>query len=536
MTVAAMSAVSVFVRARRAVPSAKAAGRFVCAAVSALAVFFGAVAASAAPRPPATAALPGLVPDVSVTVGSSPATFTAGQTATVTVTVRNDGVAALPVVVVSADAPAALVTVPSGCLPSGRSARCLLTSGSRSSRTLSFGVVVPDGPTTVTAAVTGLVLDASRADDSATVTINAPAANPAAWDVRTDPAAIAVGDDGRVLEVVATNTSGTDLEGWLQVAVPAGVRLTDPAGECVFDMADVLWCATGLVVVDDQWTKVLTVVDVDSVGGITLTLDAVAATVEVASSLMDMAVTVEPPSTPVLGSGTTIVVSARNNGPSEGAASVTIDAEPGWVFSTTSGCVTPSPRQAVCSLGWVPAGVTRTVSVSGSVTGSDPVRVTASVQSAVTDPNRRNDTAVVQPEPTGNAGLLQVVSLLDDKGLVTGLLSELVPTVYVARVANNGSAPIALSDVTFSVNANLTPVTAPAGCVPVDGGFSCPQTQWPAGEVRQFVFTALPALRGTAVAEVAATITGSLAPSDSSLTLAGRINSGDWPAGGLLPS
>ncbi len=192
----------------------------------------------------------------------------------------------------------------------------------------------------------------------------------------------------------------------------------------------------------------------------------------------DMALTKTVSAATVPTSGTvTYTLQATNNGPASAANVRVVDRLPaavdaasvGIVASDSGTCTTPGAGTVTLTCSWaaaVPNGATRTVTITApilpasSFVSADQVRQAinkANVYSATDDPDPSDNAAEATTIVT-NAADLQV-NAVGPGSIAAGATGEVSFTTV-----NNGPSTATSSQLVVTIPADLTPISAPAGC------------------------------------------------------------------------
>jgi uncharacterized repeat protein (TIGR01451 family) len=198
------------------------------------------------------------------------------------------------------------------------------------------------------------------------------------------------------------------------------------------------------------------------------------ASTPVTAGTADLDLTLVGPASVTPGLALTFTITVTNNGPSDAAGVSVADVTPtGLNFASTSGaCTTAFP----CALGTIPAGETRTITVTYQVppgyAGANPILNTASVTSVSNDPTPGNEAQTASVSVNPPAADLAITN--------TGPAS-ITPgqtVVYTITVTNNGPsdaasvsvADLAPSGLSFLSNSGACSGAYPCAIGPVAAG------------------------------------------------------------------
>jgi uncharacterized repeat protein (TIGR01451 family) len=430
---------------------------------------------------------------------SGPAAVVPGQSVVYTITVTNDGPSDAASVAVADPTPAGLVFVSTGGDCTGAFPCALGSVPAGAIRTITATYQVPSGysgpnPIVNTATVSSPTEDPASGNEAATITTTV---NPAQADLsitKAGPASVIPGTD-LVYTITVTNTGPSDASG-VSVAdvTPAGLTFVANAGAC----AGAFPCLLGTVAAGTS--QVITATFAVSAGyagpnpivnAATIsaaTADPVAAnntgtsSTPVTAGSADLSVTLAGPATVTPGSVLTFTTTVSNAGPSDAVGVILADVTPaGLTFVSNAGaCTTPFP----CALGTIPAGGTRTITVTYQVpsgySGANPIVVTASVTSITSDPGPGNEaqTASVSVNPPAA-----------DLGIAMTGPPNVTPgqtVVYTITVTNNGQSDAASVAVADATPAGLVFLSNAGGCT---SAFPCSLGSIPAGATQTVTVT-----------------------------------------------
>ncbi|MBI1760163.1 MAG: DUF11 domain-containing protein [Acidobacteria bacterium] len=173
----------------------------------------------------------------------------------------------------------------------------------------------------------------------------------------------------------------------------------------------------------------------------------------------DLALTMSDAPDPVFaGDDLTYTLVVSNNGPSS-APGVTLSdtLPPGTFVSASAGC-SQAFGTVTCNLGTLASAANATITIVLRPTGSGAINNTASVTSAVFDPNTANNAATQSTAVNPKADLSITKTDAPDPVLVGGNLT------YTIRVTNNGPSPATGVTVADTLPAGVNFVSASAAC------------------------------------------------------------------------
>jgi len=429
--------------------------------------------------------------DLHVTKGG-PASVTAGQTVTYTVSVSNNGSAPAAAVLVTDPTPAGLTFVSNtgACAtPFPCNVGNIAIGGSAtitSTFSIPSGYLAPD-PVVNTASATTTTPSSNPGDDSA----SASSAVTTSADVavtRTGPATATPGAPVSYT-VTVTNNGPSDAAG-VQVtdSVPAGLTFTSNTGACTTAYP----CALGTIPAGVTRTITSTYslaaayttdpLAASSAVSATTTDPTAANNTSTASTPLavrsDVRVTKIGPATVTPGGNVAYTIDVINDGPSDATGVTANDTAPAGVtfVSNTGACTTAFP----CALGAIAAGSRKTFVATFSVADSyrtpDPLVNTATAASTTTDPDATNNTATAPSSVTPSADV--GVSISGPPSIVPGQTAD-----YTITVTNGGPSSADGVSATVAAPAGFTFVSNTGACTTA---FPCALGSIASGGTRTF--------------------------------------------------
>jgi len=189
-------------------------------------------------------------------------------------------------------------------------------------------------------------------------------------------------------------------------------------------------------------------------------------------AVADVGITVEDDPDPIVaGAPVTYAAQVTNSGPDRAPATVIVNDLPAGLSyrsaSASSGSCSYAAPRITCSLGTIPSGEARTVTVVAEPVAEGVLANTVSVSGDYTDGNAANDSATA--ETTVSEGADLSVSLAESGDPV--LAGE--ELVYSLTVENRGPFSAADPVLTQTIAPEVTFVSATAGCSFADGVVTC---------------------------------------------------------------
>jgi uncharacterized repeat protein (TIGR01451 family) len=196
----------------------------------------------------------------------------------------------------------------------------------------------------------------------------------------------------------------------------------------------------------------------------------------------DLAVTKSADATSVAaGGGVTFTVTVTNTGPSDATGTVVSDRLPAPFEFDAAGSDAECSVVAgslQCAVGTLAAGATRALTIAATLppdAAPNPVTNTASVTSAVPDPDGSNDSASVPVEVVQAADLSVTKTAAAEGVLLGGTMT------YALTVVNDGPSNAAGVILTDTIPAGTTVTTLPDGCTFDGSTITCPLGDLAAG-------------------------------------------------------
>jgi uncharacterized repeat protein (TIGR01451 family) len=345
--------------------------------------------------------------DLGVTM-TGPASVTAGASAVYTLTITHSGIGSAASVQVADPTPAGLTFISNAgdCTTAFPCSLGTLAAGATRTITTTFSVTSGysgPSPFTNTATVSSAATDPVPANNSSsaqtTVTSQADLSI-----VKTGPASVARGASVTYTIVVANAGPSNAASVQVADATPAGLTFISNAGDCTTAFP----CSLGTLAPGATRTITTTFSVASGYSGpspFTNTATVSSAATDpvpannssgaqtTVTSQADLSIVKTGPASVARGANVTYTIVVTNAGPAAAGSVQVADPTPaGLTFiSNTGDCTTAFP----CSLGTVPSGESRTITAMFSVpTDQDvntPIENTASVSSAVADPDPAND-------------------------------------------------------------------------------------------------------------------------------------------------
>jgi uncharacterized repeat protein (TIGR01451 family)/LPXTG-motif cell wall-anchored protein len=504
-----------------------------------------AAVASATPDPnPAgntAAAVEGVASSADLSIAKSAnGVFTAGQSASWTVTVTNHGPSDAANVTVADILPSGFAVIaanlPAGCSIAGQTVTCtqaILANGALAVFTINGTVdsgFTPAATLSNTAGVSAATPDPTTADNNATTlsppvataadlvvtkTANGPfvAGQPATWTVNVTNAGPSTARNVAVNDPSPTGTISSTLMLVTTVGTCAGAACTIgdlPSGSTAIVTVTVTVDPSATAAVSNTVTASSSTPDPSSVSNTATTNTPVATSADLAvTKTLDTPLTAGQPGT--------YTITVTNNGPSD-ALNATVSDTPDAAYTVTSaatshgGCDTT----VACTLGTVAAGSSVSVHVAGNVAASYTAATlanTAAATSSTPDPLGANDSVTVN-SPVGTSADLAVTKTADGP-FVAGQ-----PGSWTITVVNHGSSDaqqVAVSDIVpqgFIVAAG----SLPPACSVAGQTVSCTQAVLANGATTTFTISGTVASDYTPAAAQSNTATVTSATSDPAVS------------------
>jgi uncharacterized repeat protein (TIGR01451 family) len=375
---------------------------------------------------------------------SGPATVTAGQNITYTITVTNTGPSDAAGVSVS-DTPAGInfVSNSGDCTTSFPCALGTVPAGQTRTITATFNVPLTS-PSSVsnTATVSASTPDSSSSNNTSSVTTTVNPANADLSITKSGPASVVAGQN--ISYTIAVTNNGPGPATGVSVGdTPAGVNFVSNSGDCTTPFP----CALGSI--PSGQTRTITSVfnvPLTSPSSVSNTATVSASTPDASSSNntssvtttvnpanADLAITKSGPASVVVGQNITYTLVVTNNGPGPANGVTVSDPTPAGInFGSNSGdCTTPFP----CALGSIGAGQTRTITTVFNVPAgynSPTITNTASVSATTPDAPTGNNSSSVNTTVT-QSGADVAVSKSGPANAAPGSVVS-----YTIVVVNNG--------------------------------------------------------------------------------------------------
>lgn len=189
-------------------------------------------------------------------------------------------------------------------------------------------------------------------------------------------------------------------------------------------------------------------------------------------AVADVGVTVEDDPDPIV-AGALVTYSAQvtNSGPDRAPATTVVNDLPAGLAyvsaSASSGSCSYQAPRVTCSLGTIPSGGARTVTVVAEPVAEGVLANTLSVSGDYADANAANDAATAETTVTQGADLSVTLAESGDPVLAGEELT------YSLTAANRGPFPAADPVLTQTIAPEVTFVSATAGCSFADGVVTC---------------------------------------------------------------
>lgn len=443
--------------------------------------------------------------DLSVTK-SAAAAVNAGQRATSTITVVNQGPNGAANVELTDVLPSDVVFVsatPSvgSCVGAGGSVTCSLGNlANGGTATIAVVVQVPAdfgaGSITDVATATSATSDPNLGNNTTGATTAVGTAADIAVTKVASPTTVAPGQT--VTFPVAIHNNGPSDAPAVNLAdlLPASVTFlsaTPTSGSCI-PLVHIITCHVGTIVPGATVTVSIVIQVPPSAPAGTLQNHATAtptnthepnlinnfatANFTVTGPVADVAITKSAdPTTLVAGTRVTYTLDVSNsNGPSDATGVVVTDALPAGLTAVAADTNLGScavGRPVTCTLGTLFVGSTTTITITadvGSNVALQPVSNTASVATSSQDPDQTNNTASVTTPVTGSADVSLVKS-------GTGPPVAGGPISYVLTATNAGPSTARGLTVSDTLPAAVTPTAASAGCTVSGQTVTCTAAQ-----------------------------------------------------------
>ncbi len=453
-----------------------------------------------------TSTVIGSTADLLVTQVVDQPTVNVGETATYTVTVRNDGPQAATGIALTDDLPAGVsvlsITPSQGTCGTGDPFTCALgTLASGASATVAVNVRITGAAETTfsnQASATATQFDPNLSNNSATA---ATSTNPAA-DLRIAKTADrATADVGETVTwtLTATNEGPSTATGVIITdTAPAGVTLLAPSGlpsgvtcsvagqvvSCSVaggvasgaSVAITLRGTVNLAAAGTPLSNSATVAGSQFDPDTANNLSAVTTTVNAAADLR-VAKSVNT-ATANVGDTLTWTVIATNDGPSTAPGVIVTDDLPTGVTlltrTSTQGTCTPSGAQVVCNLGALASGATATVTLTARVeraAAESPVDNVARVTSSVFDPDPADNLSTASTA-VGPAADLRLSKTVDR---ATANVGDVL--TYTLTATNDGPSTATGSTITDTLPTGLqivaTPTSTQGACIVTGQSVTC---------------------------------------------------------------